>query len=200
VAAAPLIGISWTRASETDAAQGRALLVLDLQKDFLAADGRFPVAEDQVGPLLTATNQLLAAAAGKGWLSVVIFNSYSPWDPHNLFRNFSAIRHSSGAAIDARVNVTGLTQFAKSEPDAFSNPDLSVYLRQHGVKQVIIAGVYAEACVAQTAQGALVRGFQPTVVSDAIAGSTTSRRVAALANLRKHGIDTESSSDLLFSR
>ncbi len=39
-----------------------ALLAIDFQVDFLHADGRFPVAQHQVEPMLTAANQLIAAA------------------------------------------------------------------------------------------------------------------------------------------
>ncbi|MDQ2946621.1 MAG: isochorismatase family protein [Acidobacteriota bacterium] len=116
----------------------KALLILDLQKDFLARDGKLPVAADQAAALLVTANQLLDAASAKRWLPIVIFNSYAPWNVANIFRNSAAVRNSQGAEIDPALKTLGLPQFAKSEPDAFSNPGLGSFLRQHAVETVIV--------------------------------------------------------------
>jgi nicotinamidase-related amidase len=174
-----------------------ALLALDLQRDFLAIDGRLPVAADQAAALLVAANRLLSAAPEMDWLPVVIFNSYSPWNVQNPFRHFAALRNSPGAEMDARLNIEGLPRFAKSEPDAFSNPGLGRFLAQQAIERVAIVGVFTEACVSATARGARARGFNPIVVSDAVASGDSPTRDKALKNLQSQGIEVMTSEELL---
>jgi len=178
----------------------KALLVLDMQRDFLEAQGRFPVDQGQAPSVIWSVNTLLAAAARQGWLIAAVYNSYSPWDVENLFRNFAALRDSAGAAFDPRVEVQHLPRFAKSEPDAFSNPALGAFLRKNGAETVAIAGVFAEACVTYTAMGAARSGFRPVVVSDAVASGSEERRASALETLKARSISVETVRDLVGSQ
>ncbi|MEO7208321.1 MAG: cysteine hydrolase [Steroidobacteraceae bacterium] len=197
-AAALPIRATFPAASSIDPVFARkALLILDLQRDFLARDGKLSVAADQAAALLVTANQLLDAAPAKGWLPIIVFNSYAPWNVANVFRHFAAVRNSRGAEIDPALKALGLPQFAKSGPDAFSNPGLSSFLRQHAVETVIVTGVFAEACVTHTVHGAIARGFHPIVISNAIASATARRRDRAVLALRNEGVEVMSSQDIL---
>jgi nicotinamidase/pyrazinamidase len=178
-------------------ASGTALLVLDMQLDFLSATGKFPVDKDQAHDVTDVVNMLLAGAKDRGWTPIVIVNSYSAWDFFNLFRNRAAIEGSSGAALDPRVNVGDAPYFTKRVGNAFSNPALVDYLRTHEIGHVIIAGVYAEACVTSTAEGAVRHGLTPIVVANAVASRSDKRREAALSSLRANDVVVANSDDLL---
>ena len=101
---------------------GAALLVLDLQVDFVDPAGRLPISRDQISPVLAAANRAIAAA--NGHLAVAyIGNEYGFWDiPGNWFRRGAAMKSSFGSALDPLVTrIAGAPYFAKHRGDAFSN-------------------------------------------------------------------------------
>jgi nicotinamidase-related amidase len=165
-----------------------ALLVLDMQRDFLEDAGRLPVARDQVAGLIASTNALIESAAASGALVVYILNAFprSAWLA-NLFRRGAAIEGSTGAELDPRVLVRGSNRFTKTRGDAFSNRALEAYLRERGVERVIIVGVFANACVKATVRGALARGFGVTIVRDGVAAGDDRARRNAIAAMERRG-------------
>jgi nicotinamidase-related amidase len=175
-----------------------ALLLLDLQRDFLRPAGRLPVAQEAVEELLTKVNRLAAHFVGQGGLVIYVLNEFSPWDfPANLLRRNAALRGGPGAEFDPRVLVLSERRFTKSAGDAFSNPKLSLLLHEHAVGKILVAGVFAEACVTRTAMGARRLGFEPIVIADAVAGASRSKTEAALRRLSERGIALTTSGELL---
>jgi nicotinamidase-related amidase len=131
--------------------QRRALLLLDFQDDFLASDGRMPVARDQVEPVLVATRAAIAQAQARGDLIIQIGNAFRPRDVvGNLMRRGAAVSGSPGTRWDPRFAAPGAVCVAKWKSDAFCNPALKKLLREHRIQDVIVAGLYARACVAAT--------------------------------------------------
>jgi nicotinamidase-related amidase len=55
----------------------------------------------------------------------------------------------------------------KEYGDSFEATDLEQYLAERGVGRVVVTGAQTEACVRSTLHGALVRGYDATLVSDA---------------------------------
>lgn len=169
---------------------GQALLVLDLQRDFLQPDGRFPVAMHQVPALLDATHGLVQQAHDADALIIRIDNAFMPWDlPGNLSRNGAAIRGTPGAAVDPRVDVQPDLVLEKHQSDAFSNPDLDATLRGHGVWRLVVVGVFADQCVLATVQSAVNRGYHVTVVEEAVATSSDPARERALRLMAWRGVE-----------
>jgi nicotinamidase-related amidase len=73
--------------------------------------------------------------------------------------------------------------FSKRVGDAFAPGELEPWLRERAVDQVILLGAATDQCVNATLAGALERGFDVTVVSDAhstmdFAGETASQIIA----------------------
>jgi nicotinamidase-related amidase len=175
-----------------------ALLVLDLQVDFLADDGNLPVARGQVPGMLDAVARLLQRSAELGLEVVYVKNAFSQWDViGNLARNRAAIAGEPGAEIDPRVQVLGSAVFDKTEPDAFSNAALDTHLRQHKIDHLLVAGVFADQCVRSTALGALNRKYEVTIVEDGIAAATDDALKQALAGLASDGAAIAQSSALI---
>ena len=165
-----------------------ALMVLDMQTDLLAVDGRFPVAEEQVAGLLRSTNAAIAASHDRGAAVVYIRTAFRPWDPGNLFRRGCCVRGRPGSELDPRVRAEpGAAHFEKWRGDAFCNDELGAWLKREGVDTVVVCGVYADACVRATVRGALRRGLRVTVLSDAVAASSHAAREAALDQMRRAG-------------
>jgi len=167
----------------------RALLLIDFQRDFLADDGRLPVARTQVGPVIAAANAAVATARADGALVIAIGNEFRRSDlVANLFRRHAAMAGSEGARWDDRVDRAGATYFPKWAGNAFSNPALGSFLTEHGVRTVTLAGVYADACITATAKGALARGLKVEILADAVAAGNDDARSRALDRLHAKGV------------
>ena len=168
--------------------QRRALLLIDFQDDFLADSGRMPVARDQVEPVLAVTRAAISQAQARGDLIVQIGNEFKPHDlVGNLMRRGAAISGRPGTRWDPRFAAPGAVYMAKWKSNAFCNPALEKLLREHRIHGVILAGLYANACVTATAKAALTRGFHVHVLGDAVACSSDTSREAALGRLRGGG-------------
>ncbi|RLB45653.1 MAG: hypothetical protein DRJ42_29455 [Deltaproteobacteria bacterium] len=170
-----------------------ALFVIDMQTDLLDAEGRFPVAQDQVVDVLAKTNQAIAGARERGIPVVYITNEFRPWDPGNLFRGGCCVRGRPGTELDPRVDVLpGAPAFEKWRGSAFCNEELGEWLAAEGVDSVALAGVYADACIRATTAGALKRGLRVTVLSDAVGAAGQRGRDAGLRKMRAAGADVAS--------
>ena len=117
-----------------------------------------------------------------------ICNVFHPWDPGNLFRGGCCVRGRAGVELDARVlQLEHAESFNKWRGDAFCNEALARWLSEGGVRSVAVAGVYANACVQATVSGALKRGLQVTVLTDAVAAGSDGARRKGLENMQSAG-------------
>ncbi len=83
---------------------GAALLVLDLQVDFVDPAGRLPISHDQISPVLAAANRAIATENSEHLAVAYIGNEYGFWDiPGNWFRHGAAMKNSFGSALDPLV-------------------------------------------------------------------------------------------------
>lgn len=179
-----------TEALLNDGAGRAALLVLDFQVDFLHPAGRLPVAQNQVPGMLEATNRAIKAADARRMEVVYIGNEFSPWDlPANWIRNNAAVRDQPGTRLDERVIVINDRYFPKRRGDAFTNRRLGEFLQARQVRHVILAGVFANACVYFTAMGALRRGYRVTVLRDAVAAASDRKKDVALQRMEQRGVE-----------
>jgi nicotinamidase-related amidase len=169
----------------------RALLLIDFQRDFLAGDGRMPVARHQVTGVLVAARMAIDRAQANGDLIVRIGNEFRPGDRiGNLLRHHAALAGTPGTQWDARAEVNGGGGYylAKWKGSAFCNPELGDLLGREAVTDVVLCGLYARACVTATARAALARGLRVTVLRDAVACRSDGSREAALHRLARHGV------------
>jgi nicotinamidase-related amidase len=168
----------------------RALLLIDFQRDFLADDGRMPVARDQVAPVLSATRAAIAQARADGDLIVKVGNEFRRGDLiGNLLRRQAAVAGSPGTAWDARAEAPDARYLTKWKGSAYCNPALAQLLAHEDVRHVTLCGLYARACVTATAKAALASGLRVTVLRDAVACRSDASREAALRRLSRRGIE-----------
>ncbi len=165
-----------------------ALIVLDLQRDLLEADGRLPVKQSQVEPLLETATALHAAARAQGLPIIRVENLYTSADVGNPFRNGATVRGTPGATWDPRAPIDADAMFEKDAPDAFTNPAFDAALRERQVTHLVITGVFADGCVTWTTRGALNRGYRVTLVRSGVAAGTDKARTAALDALQAEGV------------
>jgi len=176
------------------------LVLIDYQEDFLDPNGRMPIASNQIEPMLKATNEMVAAARGQLVPVVYTMAEHTPFDMiGNVTRHYAAMRYESGSTLDPRVDSYAGVYFTKSEPGAFTNPQFEAHLQVLDCGRLVIAGVYANRAVIATAKQAIARGYRVTVISDAIGAATEEQRDAALGEMKKDGVQIESSTDFIAS-
>ena len=173
----------------TAARPGRqALVLLDFQRDFLADDGRMPVARHHVAPVLAAARCAVEQARLRGDLIIRVGNEFRREDiVGNLLRRRAAVSGSAGTAWDERIDVDDALYVPKSAGSAFTNPALGAALDARGITHLQIAGLFAKGCVRATARAALRRGLTVEVLGDAVACSSDRSRDRALRLLRDRG-------------
>ncbi len=171
-----------------------AMLVLDVQEDFVGEHARMPVAKSHVKPMLDVINRVIEQAHPLGMPIIYIGNEFerSQWFT-NWFRNHAAIKGQPGAMLDKRLRVGSDLYFSKKVGDAFSNPQLADFLAKHESQHLVILGLFTEGCVSATAKSALSRGYKVTVLQDAVASANNRRRDKALVGLAKKGVMTTTS-------
>lgn len=167
---------------------GWALLLLDYQFDFLDPAGRMPVDGSQVAAMLSATRAALDVARDHEGLVVRIANEFPPRHVlRNLLRHHAAVAGRPGSLWDPGLELPGTTYLPKSKPSAFSNQALCALLGGAGAREIVVAGVYARACVAATVRDGLDQGFAMIVLADALACRSDGTRAAAIEHMRTLG-------------
>ncbi len=175
-----------------------ALLLIDLQIDFLSDNGRLPVGAANAERVISVANSMAALFEERGWPIIVIYNQFKKSDVMgNFFRRYAAVEGSEGGKMDPRVLVHDARYFSKAKSSAFTNPDFSEYLKMTGIDHVVICGVYAEGCVRATAFDAQRANQETVVLSDGVSSNRTSKYKWALSHLRKRGIRVMSFEDYL---
>ncbi len=122
-------------------------------------------------------------------LSVFIVSKFPPSARFaNFFRKNAAIVGTPGANIDERVlKPESSAVFEKSKLSAFSNPEVADYLKNRGVKDVYVLGVFAEGCVRSTVLDAIKIGFNVCVIENAVATNAPWKKQFALWVMNRAG-------------
>jgi nicotinamidase/pyrazinamidase len=155
---------------------GDALVVVDVQRDFLPG-GALGVPEgDRVAPVL---NRYIARFRARG-LPIVFTRDWhpadhcsfhaqgGPWPPH-------CVAASDGAAfapgLDVAADALVVSKATATAPDAYSGfqgTELAGWLRDHGCRRLFIGGLATDYCVLQTVLDALAEGFEVLLLRDAV--------------------------------
>ena len=162
---------------EVDLSAGRAaVLVLDVQSLFAAADG--PFANTAAGPMIEAINVLLAAARAAG--APVVHSRYVLDDDladagllaGAGFDLAPFARSAALAAIDPRVEVApGDRHSEHHRPSAFFGSDLDPLLAALEVDRLVLCGLSVNNAVAATARDGFARDIPCVVVREATGGA-----------------------------
>lgn len=136
-----------------------ALLLIDVQQSF---KHRPYWHEADVPAFLARCNALVAGAAAAGVPVVQVFHT----DPGPASEPFSPasglIRPLDGLApYDAAVTIE------KHRHSALAGTGLSIWLREHGIGRVIVAGIRTEQCCETTTRHASDEGFEVDYVTEA---------------------------------
>lgn len=139
----------------------KALLIIDIQNDYFPGGAMelvgSPQAGIQAGKLLDAFRQRA--------LPVIHIQHISGRPGATFF-----LPGTAGAEIHPSVTPkVGETVFQKSFPNSFRETPLLEHLRQHGITQLVIAGMMTQMCIDTTTRAAADLGFQCLLAHDACA-------------------------------
>lgn len=157
-------------------AAGDALLVVDVQKDFLPG-GALAVAhgDEVVAPLNAAIGAFERAGrpiyASRDWhpANHCSFKARGgPWPPHCVAGTRGA-EFADGLALPPSAVLISKADSPDTDAySAFGGNDLAAQLKRKGVRRVVIGGLTTDYCVVNSVLDARAAGFEVVVLADAI--------------------------------
>ena len=186
-----------------------ALLVIDMQRDFLLPEGYAAQAGLNIAPLIAAIRpigKLLSVGRVSGLLIVHTREGHLPdlsdCPPYKLERSRRANAEIGSKGPLGRLLVRGEVghdfvdalrplerEIVIDKPgySAFSHTTLQQVLTRRGIETLIITGVTTEVCVSSTLRTAVDLGYRCITVSDACASGDPALHKAALAMIGVEG-------------
>lgn len=185
---------------------GDALLVIDMQRDFLPGGALFVRGADEIVPLVNQYVQYFVQRgrpiyATRDWHPArhCSFQPAGPWPVH-------CVAGTSGAAF-ARdlVLAPGTIVVSKAQEEdrdaysGFAGTSLGRHLRAAGIRRLFVAGLTTDYCVLHTVEDALALGLAVVLLVDAVRAVELKPGdgAAAIARMRTLGARTATHADLL---
>lgn len=144
----------------TTANAATALLLIDVQQSFRL---RPYWSEEHFAAYMERTNALVAACQAAGVPIVRILHAEGPATKDNVF----AVESGQVRPIDGLADFKADAEFLKSRHSALVATGLPVWLRQQGIKRLIVAGIRTEQCCETTTRHASDEGYSVDFVSEA---------------------------------
>ena len=150
-----------------------ALLLIDLQEDFLGAPGLVPARGEVVARVAWLLEQARAARVPVVHVRTTVHRDAEPdqrmshWRRDGVWR---CVAGTSGHAAPPELQAAaGEHVVHKTHFSAFADGTLATWLLARGIDEVWLAGVHAHACVRASALDADRLGFVVKVAADAVA-------------------------------
>lgn len=155
---------------------GDALLVVDVQNDFLQGGALAVPHGDEVIPVLNRciavfVEKKLPVYASRDWHPAdhCSFKAQGgPWQPHCLADSTGA---GFAASLDLPPDATVISKADTLQHDAYSafdGTDLDAHLKAAGIKRLFVGGLATDYCVLNSVQDALALGYQVVLLADAV--------------------------------
>jgi nicotinamidase/pyrazinamidase len=157
-------------------ADGDALIVVDVQNDFLPGGAlAVPDGDAVIAPLNHVLDIFhtrgLPIFASRDWHPpnhCSFREQGGPWPPH-------CIADSEGAQFPKRLQLPAFTAIiskattpTKDAYSAFEDTPLAMQLQMYGVKRVLVGGLATDYCVLNTVKDAVKHGFSVVLLTDCI--------------------------------
>ena len=184
-----------------------ALLVVDMQNDFLPGGALGVAGGDRIVPVINRISALFTTRVfTRDWHPVdhVSFSGHpqfldQSWPPHCVQNTWGAQFHPD-LKIDAKDRIISTGENPQEENySGFHGTDLEAWFRRRDIRRIFIAGLATDCYVLTSAMDGLQAGFEVVVLEDAVAGVDVppGNSARALQKLRDSGVHILSSGDLL---
>ncbi len=148
-------------------ARETALIVVDMQRDFVEPTGKLPVpTAPQTVPVI---RKLLQEARSAGVRVFYTLDTHLKEDPEFVLWGEHVVEGTPGwEIVDDLKPQEGDILIRKTRYDGFYGTPLDEYLRLFGIRHVVVTGTVANICVLHTAGSAALRFYKVVVPVDAI--------------------------------
>jgi len=163
-----------------------ALLVIDIQDGTTGGSSHSSSLVKQSAALIGTVNAITARAQKLNMPVIYIRHEYTD-RVFNFITMGMLATGTKSVELDKRLNVVSPNIFVKYKSDAFSNPELDAFLRKNEISHIYVTGLDAEYCVHKTILGALNRGYNVTVIHDAVITANTAKKDMLLQQYVKEG-------------
>lgn len=154
---------------------GDALVVVDVQHDFVSGALAVPHGDDVIAPLNRAVEAFrqrgLPVIATRDWHPpdhCSFAAQRGPWPAHCVAGSPGAEFAGGLRLPQGTVVVSKATHPGEEAYSAFAGTSLDEVLRARGISRLFVGGLATDYCVISTVRDALARGFAVTVLSDAV--------------------------------
>ncbi len=162
--------------AELELKRDDALIVVDVQNDFLPGGSLAVPRGDEVVPVLNGYIERFHACglplfATRDWHPSEHCSFHSrggPWPPHCV-ANTRGAEFAPGLELPRSTRI--ISKATREEADAYSGfnaTDLAAQLRAAGVTRVFVGGLATDYCVLNTVKDALREGFDVVLLTDAV--------------------------------
>lgn len=183
-----------------------ALLLVDVQNDFLGGGSLAVPDADAILPVITAYIELFSRRA----LPLIATRDWHPtnhcsfvdnggqWPPH-------CVADTPGAAfakdlpLPTSCHIVSKATTADHEAySGFERTDLAAYLRQQNIQRLFVCGLATDYCVLQTVIDARKNGFEVVLLEDAVRAVDVSAGdgIRAIGQMRERGARTATLADV----
>ena len=175
-----------------------ALIVVDVQNDFVSPDGSAGKRGDDVGgamAMIPNLTRLIDQARKVGLTIVYIRTTHSDWTDTAswIYRTsqksgLSTCREGTWGAefYDGIAPLPSERVVIKHRYSAFINTDLNTVLKARGIQSILVCGVATNVCVETTARDGYMYDYYVTMIDDCSAAYDAKLHMGTLENMRRH--------------
>ncbi|KAG6470460.1 hypothetical protein ZIOFF_071533 [Zingiber officinale] len=175
-----------------------AMLVIDMQKDFISAQRGSPLLVAGGQDIVPAVIQAVAAARERGILVIWVVREHDRFgrDVEHFRRRFYSdgegptVKGCVGAElVDGLVIADGDYKLVKTRFSAFFATNLHHLLHGSGIKNLVVVGVQTPNCIRQTVFDAVALDYHSvTLISDATAAAATQIHSENIRDMKNIGV------------
>ncbi|XP_015688901.2 probable inactive nicotinamidase At3g16190 [Oryza brachyantha] len=177
-----------------------AMLVIDMQKDFVDPAMRSPMLVDGGQGVVPTVAEAVAVARERGIFVVWVVREHDPSgaDVEVFRRRFYSggkgptVKGLKGAELaDGLAIKEGEYKLVKTRFSAFFATPLDSVLRTTGIKNLVIVGVQTPNCIRQTVFDAVALNYEKvTVIIDATAAARPEIHLSNIRDMKNIGVET----------
>ena len=142
----------------------KALLVVDMQ-EICVGENHSTYFKYDNEKLIRAVNEVIDANVHN---LVIDIKNVMKNDTVNKYAQFLAYEGTEESELVSGLHVVSEYVFTKHQADAFTNPKLNDFLKEHHIECVEVIGIDGGGCAALTALGAVKAGYRVIVNETAI--------------------------------
>jgi len=164
---------------------GKALLVIDMVRDFIDADGKLSIGP-AAAKVVRAVARKIDEARAAGWPVIYVCDRHTEDDSEFAMFPPHCIAGTPGADVVDEIHPRpGDKVIAKRRFSGFFQTDLDLTLRELGVDEIVLVGVCTNICDLYTAADARMLNYKVTVPRDCVASFDEAAHEFALKEMER---------------